>query len=223
MKKIGILSDTHGLVRPEVLQALQGCGAILHGGDINRQEIIDQLEKIAPLYVVRGNNDKEWAEYLPLFLDFELFGMRVFMTHRKKDLPGDLAAYDLVVYGHSHKYEQKTEGRTYLINPGSCGPRRFNQDITLALLELPENDQEMTLQMTIRRIDIPHVKIPVINKEKIQKPDIEKVIREVRRGRSVAEISAKSGMDPELTEQICRLYLTHPGVDADGIMTKMGL
>ena len=75
----------------------------------------------------------------------------------------------------------------------------------------------------IRRIDIPHEKMPAVNREKLQKPDIEKVIREVKKGRSVAEISLKLGMDPELAEQICRLYLTHPGVTADGIMTKMGL
>ena len=68
MHKIGILSDTHGLLRPEVIQALQGCEAILHGGDINRQDIIDQLNTIAPVYVVRGNNDKDWAEHIPMFL-----------------------------------------------------------------------------------------------------------------------------------------------------------
>ena len=64
--KIGIISDTHGLLRPEVIESLDGCEAILHGGDINKQEIIDQLEKIAPVYAVRGNNDKEWAENIPI-------------------------------------------------------------------------------------------------------------------------------------------------------------
>ena len=107
MMKIGILSDTHGLLRPEVLQALDGCAAILHGGDINRQEIIDRLEQIAPVYAVRGNNDKEWAEHLPLFLDFWLLGLHIYMTHKKKDLPKDLSSYDMVVYGHSHRYEEK--------------------------------------------------------------------------------------------------------------------
>ena len=101
--KIGIISDTHGLLRPEVIQALDGCEAILHGGDINKQEIIDQLEMIAPVYVVRGNNDKDWAEHIPMFLDFELAGLRIYMTHKKKDLPADLSGYDLVVFGHSHK------------------------------------------------------------------------------------------------------------------------
>ena len=64
--RIGIISDTHGLLRPEVIESLDGCEAILHGGDINKQEIIDQLEKIAPVYAVRGNNDKEWAENIPI-------------------------------------------------------------------------------------------------------------------------------------------------------------
>ena len=228
MKKIGILSDTHGLLRPEVVRALQGCDAILHGGDINRQEILDELAQIAPMYVVRGNNDKEWAEYLPLFLDFELFGLHIFMTHKKKDLPKDLSPYDLIVYGHSHRYEQKREGRTCLLNPGSCGPRRFNQGITLAVMEIDEpvfsgRNVQPDEGIRIRRIDIPHEKMPAVNREKLQKPDIEKVIREVKKGRSVAEISLKLGMDPDLAEQVCRLYLTHPGVTADGIMTKMGL
>ena len=223
MKKIGILSDTHGLLRPEVLQALQGCDAILHGGDINRQEILDRLGQIAPVYAVRGNNDKKWAEHVPLFLDFTLYGLCIYMTHKKKDLPKDLSAYDLVVYGHSHRYEQKTEGRTMLVNPGSCGPRRFNQAITLAVLEKPEPGPEAAIRTAITRIDIPHAGNGSVGKDRVQKPDIEKVIREIKKGRTVPEISAQLGMDPELAEQICRLYLTHPGVDADGIMTKMGL
>ena len=98
--KIGVLSDTHGLQRPEVQSALAGCEAILHGGDINKQEILDELAKLAPVFVVRGNNDKEWAEHIPMFLDFELAGLRVYMTHKKKDLPANLSAYDLAVYGH---------------------------------------------------------------------------------------------------------------------------
>ena len=222
MKIIGILSDTHGLLRPEVMQSLQGCDAILHGGDINKPEIITRLEQIAPVYAVRGNNDKEWAEHLPLFLDFTLYGLRVFMTHKKKDLPQNLEGYNLAVYGHSHRYEQKSDGETCLINPGSCGPRRFNQDITMAVLELTDQTDQRG-KIRIRRIDIPHVKPPVMIRDNLQKTDIDKVIREVRKGRSVTEISVQLRLDPEITEQICRLYLTHPGVDAEGIMAKMGL
>ena len=98
--KVGIISDTHDLLRPEVAEALQGCDCILHSGDISSQRILDQLEQIAPVKAVRGNNDKEWAEHLPMFLDFELGGLRIYMTHKKKDPPKDLTAYDL---GLSHR------------------------------------------------------------------------------------------------------------------------
>ena len=68
-KTVAVISDTHGLLRPEVIEIIQGCDLIIHGGDINRKDIIEELEKIAPVYVVRGNNDKEWAEYIPEHLD----------------------------------------------------------------------------------------------------------------------------------------------------------
>ena len=220
MKTIGVLSDTHGLLREEVLLALQGCDAILHGGDINRQEIIDRLQETAPVYVVRGNNDKEWAQQIPNFLDITLFGLHVFMTHKKKDLPEKLSGYDLVVCGHSHRYDLKTEDRTVMINPGSCGPRRFNQDITLAMLTVSDEGKIQE----IKRIDIPHTKPgPDVSARRDIKSDINHVIREVNRGKSVEDIAASLHMDRDLAEQICRLYLTHHGVDADGIMTKMEL
>ena len=220
MYTIGILSDTHGLLREEVLAALNGCDAILHGGDINRQEILDRLEEIAPVYVVRGNNDKDWAEHLPVFLDINLFGLAIYMTHKKKDLPKDLSRYGLVVYGHSHRYDQKTAGDTLFLNPGSCGPRRFNQEITLALVTIRDDGHILEL----RRIDIPHAKpAPALSPEQDLKQDIKQVMQAVDKGKSVPEIAEELRMNPELVEQICRLYLTHPGVDADGIMAKMGL
>lgn len=133
-KRIGVLSDTHGLLRPEVLSSLSGCDAIIHGGDINKPEILEQLKKIAPVYVVRGNNDKEWAEHLPITLTFQIEQCRFFLVHNKKQVPGDLTGIDAVIFGHSHKYfAQELEGRLWL-NPGSCGKRRFDQEITMAIL-----------------------------------------------------------------------------------------
>lgn len=214
--KLGILSDTHGLLRPEVLAALKGCDAILHGGDINRQSVLDRLEEIAPVYAVRGNNDKEWAERIPAFLDFTLAGLRIYMTHKKKDLPADLSAYDLVVYGHSHQYDERKQGSALLLNPGSCGPRRFRQPITLATAEM------MNGQLAVTRVDIaPTEAAPTVGAD--IKRQIEIVMQETARGRSPAEIASRHGMDTALAEQIARLYVTHPGVTADGIMTKMGL
>lgn len=212
--KIGILSDTHGLLRPETLHALNGCEAILHGGDINKPEIIEKLEAIAPVYVVRGNNDRDWAAHIPMSLDFELAGMRVYMTHKKRDLPADLSPYSLVVFGHSHRWEEVWQGNTLLLNPGSCGPRRFNQAITLALLDSDTR--------TVTRIDIPNQSAPKAETMNL-KSQIETVMRETAKGRGPRETAARHGWDAALVEQIARLYVTHPGVTADGIMRKMGL
>ena len=133
-KRIAVLSDTHGLLRPEVLAAIDGCDAIIHGGDINKPEIIERLQEIAPVYVVRGNNDKEWSEHIPLTLTFQIEDCRFFLVHNKKEVPKDLTGIGAVIFGHSHKYFEKTiDGRLWL-NPGSCGKRRFDQEITLAIL-----------------------------------------------------------------------------------------
>ena len=149
--KIGIISDTHGLLRPEVMKALQGCEYILHGGDINSQKILDELQETAPTYAVRGNNDGEWAHFLPETLSIELCGIRFFMVHNKKMLPKNPdAKTDIIIYGHSHKYEEKhLDGRLFL-NPGSCGRRRFNQEITFAVMEAEEG------RYRVEKVTIPH-------------------------------------------------------------------
>ena len=221
--KIGIISDTHDLLRPEVISQLQSCDCILHGGDISSQKILEQLEQIAPVKVVRGNNDKEWAEHLPMYLDFELGGLRFYMTHKKKDLPKDLSAYDMVIIGHSHQYAQTWldhagAKRTLLFNPGSCGPRRFHQPITMAILTVDDDG------WIVKRIDIPHMakeSVPKTGKDVRQQ--IEIVVRGTQKGQTVDAIAKKHGLEPALVEQIARLYVTHPGVTVDGIMTKMGL
>ena len=222
--KIGIISDTHNLLRPEVIRNLQGCDCILHGGDISSREILDRLEQIAPVKVVRGNNDKEWAEHLPLFLDFELGGIRICMTHKKKDLPKDLTPYDLAICGHTHQYasawqEPAGKKRTLVFNPGSCGPRRFIQPITMAILEIGPDGWD------IKQVNIPHAageKAPKIDSGNIYR-QIEIVVRDTEKGLSADAIAKKRGLDPDLSEQIVRLYVTHPGVTVDGIMTKLGL
>ena len=135
MVKIGIISDTHGLLREEVLEILRSCGCISHGGDINSQGVLDTLGEIAPVYVVRGNNDKAWAEQLPHDLTVQMEGWKIFMVHNRKEMENLPEDADIVIFGHSHKYfEQVIDGRLWL-NPGSCGKRRFDQEITLCMLE----------------------------------------------------------------------------------------
>lgn len=148
MKNIAILSDTHGLLRPEVMVRLERADVILHAGDINTQAIVDTLCTCAKVYVVQGNNDKEWAENLPHSLTFTVEGVRFFMVHNKKDVPKDLSGVDVVVYGHSHKYTCEEREGVLWLNPGSCGRRRFNQEITFCMMEA-ENGQYRVEKITI--------------------------------------------------------------------------
>lgn len=148
--RLAILSDTHGLLRSQVLEHLKTADAILHGGDINKQSIVDQLRQYAPLYVVRGNNDKEWAADIPHDLTVTLEGMTFFMVHNKKEVPADPSGVDVVVFGHSHKYAQEEKGGRLWLNPGSCGPRRFHQEITMMMAQV-ENGQ-----IQVEKISIPH-------------------------------------------------------------------
>ena len=148
--KIAILSDTHGLLRPQVVEHLKNADAILHGGDINRQSIVDALRRYAPLYIVRGNNDKEWAEAIPLDLTVTLGGVTFYMVHNKKEVAADLTGVDVVVFGHSHRYLQEDKDGVLWLNPGSCGPRRFHQEITMMMAEVTDG------KITVEKITIPH-------------------------------------------------------------------
>lgn len=148
--RLALLSDTHGLLRPAVVEYLQSADAILHGGDINRPEIVETLRQYAPLYIVRGNNDKEWAAALPHDLTVTLGGVTFFLVHNKKEVPADLSGVDAVLFGHSHKYlQEERDGRLWL-NPGSCGPRRFHQEITMMMAEVADS------KITVEKITIPH-------------------------------------------------------------------
>ena len=218
--KIGVISDTHGLLREEVKVYLNGCDMIFHAGDINNISIINELNSIATTYAVRGNADKEWADALPVTSVIEDIGIKVFMIHNKKRIDTDLTPYDLIIYGHSHKYEEKVIDEKTWLNPGSCGPRRFNLPITMAMLYVEDDGS-----FSIERIDIPNTAAmhdKEINAERI-KEYLPSIIRDIDKGMAVGQISKKYNIAGKLAEQICRLYLTHPGVDADGIMNKMGI
>lgn len=148
LHKIAVISDTHNLLRPEVLAVIEECEAVFHAGDISKPEILEELRPGKEVFAVRGNNDRGWAEDLPFVLSFRLFGFTFCMAHMKKDVPEDHDA-DVVIFGHSHRYTCSREGKTLYLNPGSCGPRRFNQEITMAVLTIRDKD------LSVRRIDIP--------------------------------------------------------------------
>ncbi|MBA1203179.1 metallophosphoesterase family protein [Pseudomonas capeferrum] len=139
--KVGVISDTHGLLRPEALAALEGSELIIHAGDIGKPEILEQLTALAPVQVVRGNNDlaASWARDIPDLSRFEMAGRRVLLVHDIADVPADLDDIAIVITGHSHKPRIDWQGERLFLNPGSAGPRRFKLPVTVALLECAQD------------------------------------------------------------------------------------
>ena len=317
--RIGVISDTHGILRPETAEILKTCETILHAGDVGKPEVLRQLRDIRDTYAVRGNVDSgrirefyareterrkcaedvkirtkefeasraggfevqadefeakagefearadkfeagqaELLEHLPEELEIELFGFRIYMIHDKKLIRKDLPGVDLIICGHSHKYEVGRLGNTVCLNPGSCGPRRFCLPVTMMLLTLYPAEHRMETER-IDCLDIPamgkgtsHGENPVwISEEgkaagvheepavrtgqrgaakapgKIKIPEqdmyrmVRQIMKEVDAGRRIAEIAARNHIDERFAEQVCRMYLTHPGVDVDGILDRM--
>ncbi|MBK5373852.1 metallophosphoesterase family protein [Pseudomonas sp. TH43] len=137
--KTAIISDTHGLLRPEALTAIQGVELILHAGDIGSPEILSQLAQIAPVRAVRGNNDLDlpWAADIPDHLTLNLNGWPTLLVHDIADVPALLDSHTrLIITGHSHKPLIEWRGDRLYLNPGSAGRRRFKLPVTLALLDV---------------------------------------------------------------------------------------
>lgn len=135
--RVGLISDTHGLLRPEALDFLAGCDHIVHGGDIGNPGILERLAELAPLTVVRGNNDRDaWARGIPVTASLQVGGVSLYAIHDLKELDIDplAAGVRVVVSGHSHRPIQAERGGVLYINPGSAGRRRFSLPISAAEL-----------------------------------------------------------------------------------------
>lgn len=142
--KIGLISDTHGLLRPEALAALAGVDALVHAGDVGDPAILDALAAVAPLHAIRGNIDTQGpCAALPERLHLDLAGLRVLIVHARADAGADPDA-DVVVYGHSHMPACTQEGPCLWINPGAAGRRRFKLPISVAVLEVVDGRPHCT-------------------------------------------------------------------------------
>lgn len=153
MTKIGVISDTHGLLRPEAVRLLAGVDLIFHAGDIGSPDVISALYAIAPVTAVRGNNDRDgWAAEIPEDVVLKVGGRTLYMLHDLKELELDprTAGFDAVVAGHSHKPKIETNDGVLYLNPGSAGPRRFTLPIALATLEIAGGE----LRPRIHEIDV---------------------------------------------------------------------
>lgn len=152
--RIGVISDTHGLLRPEALEALRGSQHIIHSGDIGAPEILDKLRTLAPLTAVRGNVDKEaWTRKLPETEVVEIGGVSIYVLHdlAQLDLKPAAAKFDMVISGHSHIAKQETLDGVLYFNPGSAGPRRFKLPITVGKLMIERKKVRAEI-ITIARV-----------------------------------------------------------------------
>ena len=139
IKQIGVIADTHGLLRPEAKAALKKSDVIFHAGDIGRPEIILELRKIAPVYAVRGNTDREeWADQYPKTSVVRFGGHNFYILHDLKslDFDPDSAGISVVVSGHSHQANIREQNNVLYINPGGAGPKRFKFPIGIGRLTI---------------------------------------------------------------------------------------
>ena len=138
--RIGFISDTHNLLREEVMEEIKKCNYIIHAGDISNEETYLALNDIGNITFVRGNNDKDdWANGLNKSEVVEIDGFKICVVHDIKDLPKKLEGVDLVVFGHSHKYFYEEVNGVIFLNPGSCGKKRFSLPLSFAIGILEQN------------------------------------------------------------------------------------
>jgi uncharacterized protein len=138
---IGVISDTHGLLRPEALAALRGVERILHAGDVGSPEILDRLRNLAPVTAIRGNVDRSaWATALPETELLEVGGMSIYMLHdiAQLDLKPEAAGFRVLIHGHSHQPKMEEKNGVLYFNPGSAGPRRFRLPVSLGKIVIED-------------------------------------------------------------------------------------
>jgi putative phosphoesterase len=218
--RIAVISDTHSLLRQEIKERLVECELILHAGDISSQETADEIMECGKTYFVRGNADKgHWAEEIPAARELQIYGLKIYMIHNCKLIEDDVSEKDIVIYGHSHKYLQSEKAGVCFFNPGSCGPRRFHQEITMAILTIDERNSSFSFE----KVDIS----PILKSDSVKLPeqDMAKLVRNIMKqmdaGKTVDEISKKNRVDVEIVNQILQIYTTHQGIDVQGILNRM--
>ena len=146
--RVGVISDTHELLRPEVISAFEGVSLIIHAGDVGRQSVLEALGNIAPVVAVRGNTDREaWAGRLPLTEVVRAGEVSLYVIHdlSKLDLNPVVSGFNAVINGHTHEPAIENKNNVLFINPGSAGPKRFSLPVSIALLHIKNNSLKAEL------------------------------------------------------------------------------
>ena len=211
-----VLSDTHGLLRPEAKKPLETADAVIHAGDFGSEKSYNEIKAAinpdAPFFAVRGNNDG-WSKDLPETLEFTLGGLGFFLIHNKRGIPKNISA-DIIIFGHSHKYFCEASGGILRLNPGSFGRKRFNLPITMAELKIDSGE------CSVKKIDITDT-AEITKMPKDLSKAVSEVARRAERGESADKIAKKLGLDPVFATQVIRMKVTHPGIDTDGIIDRI--
>lgn len=220
--KVAVISDTHSLLRPEVIEKIRECELIVHAGDIASKEAAEKIKALKTTYFVRGNADKDsWAEGIPVSRELELFGLKIFVIHNRRQIQEDVSDKDIVIYGHSHKYSEEYKENVCYFNPGSCGPRRFHQEITMAILTIDEEDKRFSFE----KVDCS----PQLMTDSTKPPDkdmaklIGRIMKQMDAGKPVDEIVKRNRIDEKLANQILQIYTTHQGIDVQGVLDRLDI
>lgn len=220
MTKVGILSDTHGWLRDEVKQQLSDCDYIIHAGDIDNLEIIEELRQIAPCYIVRGNADKTLPVELKEWEAFVIDGVHFELIHNKKMLPVCNAKTQVVVYGHTHKYVAKRDEKGVLwLNPGCCGKRRVHQEVTMMKVSLDQGN--LDVKKVILEQENATQDALLEQEQKDLLVIIEEIVKRMDRNEPMEKIAHRIKRPTEFVEMIYRIKVTHPGVTSMGIYNKL--
>ena len=212
--RVGIVSDSHGRLPVRARELLLGCALIFHAGDVGSLSLYEDLLGIAPVKAVRGNADGEDLSFLPVSLTDKAGPFSVCMAHKKKDLPENYLSYDLVITGHTHRYRMEQKGSCTLLNPGSMTVKRAGSPLSLALAEIGP------LGLVITQVEYEDEALPLEGEERRV---VEKIMAMTRQNASISTISQRLHIPSAYVEKVVRLILTHPGVDIEGVLRRMGL
>ncbi|MCC8104535.1 MAG: metallophosphatase family protein [Clostridiales bacterium] len=238
--RIAVLSDTHDVLREEVLEQIRLADAVIHAGDVSKPEIVDRikanLKRDAHLYLVRGNADGDWAKKIPDILEFQLEHLRFFVVHNRNRavIPEKC---DIIISGHTHKFQAETVGERLWLNPGACGRRRFRSELSMAVLQIEgkrwqiekirigvEDESAGRNENTIATADT-HGSGGCSDPMELSSGAllllISGILKRMNKGKTISQIAGELNLEESFVEEICRIYVTHPGVTANGILDKL--
>lgn len=223
--RAAIMADTHGVLRPEVEKILETCDVVIHAGDFDNQLLYHKLSSDWPFYGVRGNNDRGWSGGLPLVKRFEIGGVKFVMAHEREHIPSALQDAKVVIFGHSHMYQQQEINGRLWLNPGSCGYKRFTLPLSLAVMTIVDGTYELETIWLEKGYGTPGAAIA--QREKAKKSRYEKQQKKYLEKQEQAKKTEKSSEKQPDREELFRiakiLRLQKAGNDSQWIAGSLDL